>query len=175
MIHKLHIYTGNGKGKTTAGMGMALRFLGHDRTVLVAQFLKKGNSGELTALGRFPGATMMSAPPLSGFTFRMTDEERRQAALDQTAFAGEIRDRIELVQPDMILLDELNNAVALGMVPEDLALRLIDTALRFGETVSTGRSAPESFLARADYITRMEAVRHPYLTEQLRAREGVEW
>ena len=175
MNHKLHLYTGNGKGKTTAGMGMALRFLGHGRSVLIVQFLKKGNSGELTALSRFPGAVLLTAPPLSGFTFRMSEPERRQAAAQQTAFAEEAMERIPVLLPDMILLDELNNAVTLGMVPEPLALSLIDTALRSGETVSTGRIAPESFLSRADYITRMDAVRHPYQTEQLRAREGVEW
>lgn len=175
MIHKLHLYIGNGKGKTTAGMGMVLRFLGHGMNVLVVQFLKKGNSGELIALRHFPNAAVLTAPSLPNFTFRMSPEERRQTAIEQTAFAETLPARMDTFHPDLILLDELNNAVTLEMVPEILALSLLDTALACGETVSTGRSAPESFLARADYITRMDMVRHPYQTEQLSARKGVEW
>ena len=69
-MNKLHVYTGPGKGKTTAAMGLALRSLGHGNAVLVAQFMKRANSGELAALRRL-NACVLTAPPISGFTFRM--------------------------------------------------------------------------------------------------------
>ena len=75
-MNKLHVYTGDGKGKTTAAMGLALRSLGHGNTVLVAQFMKKGNSGELAALRRFENATVMTAEPIRGFTFQMDDAQK---------------------------------------------------------------------------------------------------
>ena len=175
MIHKLHIYTGDGKGKTTAAMGLAVRSLGHGNKVLIAQFMKNNTSGELIALASFRNAIILSAPPVSGFSFRMTDQERVRTAAEQTAFAREVTERICMEQPDTIILDELNYAVHISMVDPDIATALIDTALRFGETVSTGRNAPQMLLDRADYISRIVAERHPYGTEKLHARKGVEW
>lgn len=174
MNHKLHIYTGDGKGKTTAAMGLALRSLGHGNRVLVAQFLKDGKSGELSALAALH-ADIMTAPPVPGFTFRMNDNERASAASEQTEFARQVMARISLLNPDTIILDELNTAVSTHMVDLDTALALIEVALRSGETVSTGRGAPQAFLDRADYISRITAERHPYKTEKLPARKGVEW
>ena len=91
MTGKLHVYTGNGKGKTTAAMGLALRSLGHGRRVLIAQFLKDGRSGELTALRTFERATVYPAEPISGFVFAMTAEEKEEAARRQNAQAAEIQ------------------------------------------------------------------------------------
>ena len=80
MKGKLHVYTGTGKGKTTAAMGLALRSLGHGRRVLIAQFLKDGRSGELAALCTFKQATIYPAKPISGFVFAMSPEEKEEAA-----------------------------------------------------------------------------------------------
>ena len=174
MNHKLHIYTGDGKGKTTAAMGLALRSIGHGGRVLVAQFLKDGKSGELSALSTLK-TVIMTAPPVPGFTFRMSESERAETAEAQTAFARKVIERILTLRPDTIILDELNTAVSIQMVDTDTALALIQAALQSGETVSTGRNAPQVFLDRADYISRITAERHPYKSEKLPARKGVEW
>lgn len=172
---KMHVYTGDGKGKTTAAMGLALRCLGHGRRVLIAQFLKDGRSGELVALAHLPGAMVWKGAPVTKFTFRMSPGERAQTAAEQTDQARQLTTEIERSRPDMVVLDELGEAVHLGLVEDAAARRLIDAAMAVAETVVTGRDVPEWMLARADYVSRIAAERHPYQTEGLRARQGVEW
>lgn len=175
MICKLHVYTGDGKGKTTAAMGLALRGLGHGNIVLVAQFMKKGNSGELTALRQFKNARVMAAPPILGFTFRMTEEEKQLACAQQTAFALEVADAIEETRPQAVILDELGMALACGILEEGAARKLLSVALRYGETAVTGRQVPGWLAERADYLSRVVAQKHPFTAEGLPARKGVEW
>lgn len=174
-MNKLHLYTGDGKGKTTAAMGMALRCLGHGKRVLVGQFIKDGRSGELTALGQLPDAVVMPCPPMQGFTFTMTEAEHAATASAQGAYLHELCRRIAEVKPACIVLDELAMAVPLGMISPEDAQQLIDTALAHGETIVTGYYAPAWLRDRADYVTCMQSEKHPYQTENLPAREGVEW
>ncbi|MBQ9197826.1 MAG: cob(I)yrinic acid a,c-diamide adenosyltransferase [Clostridia bacterium] len=175
MICKLHVYTGEGKGKTTAAMGLALRSLGHGNAVLIAQFMKKGNSGELAALRQFHQATVMAAPPIPGFTFRMSGAEKETARAQQTAFARETARMIAEKQPKTVILDELGMALSCGLVEESAARELLDAALSCAETAVTGRAVPNWLSDRADYLSRIDAVKHPYASEQLPARKGVEW
>lgn len=174
-MNKLHLYTGDGKGKTTAAMGLALRALGHGRRVLVGQFVKDGRSGELAALRQLTGAIVMPCPPMEGFTFSMTEAERAAAVRAQGEYLQALRWTIAETQPDCIVLDELAMAASLGMVSQEDAQLLIDEALTHGETVVTGYYAPAWLRERADYLTLLQAERHPYQSEQLPAREGVEW
>ena len=173
--NKLHVYTGGGKGKTTAAMGLALRAAGHGQRVLVAQFMKKANSGELKAFGVFDNVRVMTAPPIRGFTFRMTEEEKRLTRDEQTAFARELCGTISVFRPQTVILDELGMALVTGMVDEDTAKALVDTALQSGETAITGHDIPEWLGERADYLSRITAEKHPYASEKLAARKGVEW
>lgn len=171
----LHVYTGDGKGKTTAAMGLALRAAGHGGKVLVAQFMKKANSGELKALKAFENVKVMTAVPVSGFTSRMNEEEKRRTSEEQTAFARELIGRIAEISPDMIILDELGIAVCSNMVDYGTAGALIDRALESGETAVTGRYVPDWIIARADYVSVINAKKHPYASSGLTARKGVEW
>ena len=174
-MNRLHVYTGNGQGKTTAAMGLALRSLGHGNTALIAQFMKTGSSGELIALRTLPGAVVMTAQPIQGFTFAMDDAQMRETARQQTAFIQAVLDAVAAHHPRMIVLDELGEAAADGLVPDSAAERLIDAALQAGETAVTGYHMPEWMIQRADYVSRILAVKHPYETERLPARKGVEW
>lgn len=174
-MNKLHLYTGDGKGKTTAAMGLALRCLGHGGRVLVGQFVKDGTSGELLALRQISGVTVMPCSPMEGFATRMAEDDRIAAAQAQTEYAHALICVVEEVCPDCVILDELAMAMVLGMVPEDAAQALIEAALRHGETVVTGYAAPAWLHDRADYVTRMSAEKHPYKEEKLPARRGVEW
>lgn len=175
MMKKLHLYTGDGKGKTTAAMGLALRCLGHGGRVLVGQFVKDGTSGELMALRQMSGVTVLPCPPMKGFATCMTEDDRAAAAQEHTKYAHALIRVMEDVRPDCVILDELAMALTLGMVPADAAQALIEAALRHGETVVTGYAAPAWLHDRADYVTRMSAQKHPYKTENLPARRGVEW
>lgn len=173
-MNKLHVYTGPGKGKTTAAMGLALRSLGHGNPVLVAQFMKRANSGELAALKRL-NACVLTAPPISGFTFRMDAETQLKTAAEQTALIPEILRKIAEMAPKTVILDELGIALVTGMVTREDAETLIAAALQSGETAVTGRSVPDWLLEKADYVSRIQADKHPYATEKLPARKGVEW
>lgn len=175
MEHRLHLYTGDGKGKTTAAMGLALRALGHGERVLIAQFLKDGRSGELNAFQQFPLATIWNARPVNGFLFQMTEEERARTRQEQTEQASELTAAIAGGSFDLIVLDELALALQLGMVEEATARALLDAALASGETAVTGRDAPEWLRERADYVSVISAQKHPFQTEGLPARKGVEW
>ena len=174
-MNRLHLYWGTGKGKTTAAMGLALRALGHRRRVLIAQFMKSGVSGELDALRTFDRAIVYDAVPVRGFIFQMSPEQKDAVRAGQTRMALTLSDTIRREKPEMIILDELAVAWQCGMVEEAAAIALVETGLTFGETVVTGRDAPEWLLRHADYISRIDAERHPYETESLQAREGVEW
>lgn len=174
-MNKLHAYTGDGKGKTTAAMGLALRSLGHGNRVLVGQFMKDGCSGELLALLRLPSALVCPCEPVRGFVCEQSEEQKRETARQQTAYIRLLIDKIAQHRPQTIVLDELGVALHLRMVERGDAERLLDAALASGETVVTGRTMPEWLLDRADYISRIEAQRHPYATQGLPARKGVEW
>lgn len=175
MQHKLHLYYGDGKGKTTCGMGLALRFLGHGKRVLVAQFMKDGTSGELDALRQFQVATIFNMKPVTGFIAQMQEEEREYVRQSQTEEAVRLTDAITQAKPDLVLLDELALACAMDVVPKDVADVLIHAALASSETIVTGYAAPDWLKQRADYVTHMTAEKHPYQTEGLTARECVEW
>lgn len=174
MLHRLHLYTGSGKGKTTAAMGLALRALGHDLRVTIAQFMKDGSSGELRGLAAL-GACLHPAPLMHKFTFQMTAEELAAAAELLTAHARALTAGMEELQPDLLVLDEFAIAADLGLIAEDAAKALIDAALARGEVAVTGASAPRWLIDRADYLSCISAQRHPFTTEGLPARKGVEW
>ena len=173
-MNKLHLYTGDGKGKTTAAMGLALRSLGHGNTVLVAQFMKNGKSGELNALRQLH-AIVMTAEPVKDFTFRMDEAQKARTRAEQTAFAEAVTEAIRRERPQTIVLDELGIAVTSGMLCEETARSLIAAALESGETAATGRDAPLWLEEMADYVSCIVAKKHPYSSEGLTARRGVEW
>ena len=175
MKNKLHVYTGNGKGKTTAAMGLAVRSAGHGRRVLVAQFLKDGRSGELAALAKLPGVEIYPMKPIKGFVFAMNEEEKKQTAREQRAQALTLKTHIGQARPELIVLDELNVALSTGMLDRETAEALLDDALSCGDTVATGRHAPEWLIERADYVSEICARKHPFETEGLHAREGIEY
>ena len=174
-MNKLHLYTGGGKGKTTAAMGLCLRSLGHGGRVLVGQFVKDGTSGELAALRRIPAVQVMPCPPMEGFVFQMSPQQRAAAAQEQTAYAQSLISMAEEFRPSCIVLDELAMALTLDMVPPEVGKALITACLYWGETIVTGYSAPSWLSEMADYITCMQAEKHPWQTENLPARKGVEW
>ena len=172
-VNKLHVYTGDGKGKTTASMGLALRMLGYGKPVLVVQFMKQPNSGELKGLQQL-GAHIHQGAVMNRFTFQMDEEELQRTKQEQTAEVDRIIDEIHRIQPALTVLDELAVATAHYLVPQEDAMRLIDEALKTGEVVVTGRGASEALMDKADYVSVIQAKKHPY-DEGLPARKGIEW
>ena len=164
----LHLYWGNGKGKTTAAMGLALRALGHGRRVVIVQFLKDGTSGEIAPL-RAAGAAVYACPNAK-FTWLM-DEADKAAAREAYARAlGQA-----LAEPfDLLVLDEACAALKSGILDEALLRRAVAFAKNGREVVLTGRDPAPWLQEAADYSTEMRAHRHPY-ADGVAAREGVEY
>lgn len=163
----LQLYWGDGKGKTTAAMGLALRALGHGQRVSVVQFLKDGTSGEISLLRRC-GATVRACPNAK-FTWQMTDAEKTEARANNNAAL-----QAALAEPfELLVLDEACAAYKSGLVEEQL-LKVAAARAKTAEVVFTGREPAEWMQAAADYSTEMRAVRHPY-EQGVTAREGVEY
>ena len=168
----IHLYCGDGKGKTTAAAGLALRALGCGRKVLFAQFLKNGDSAELAPL-RLVGAQTMICPVSHGFIWTMTEEEKERAAADYTAL---LREAFRTAEEgfDLLVLDEAVGAAGCGMIPEEELLRLLEARPEALEVVLTGRGPSEALLSAADYVTEMKKLRHPF-DRGVGARKGIEY
>jgi cob(I)alamin adenosyltransferase len=170
----LHIYCGDGKGKTTAAMGLALRAAGRGRRVLIAQFLKGADSGERLSLSGVPGVELLPVPEKVQFSFRMTEEERREAAERFLRLCQTCRERLRAGEAEVLILDEACAAVNTGLLPLEQLLELLDSAPESAEIVVTGRDPAPELTQRADYLTEMRCLRHPY-QRGVSAREGVEY
>ena len=172
----LHVYHGNGKGKTTAAMGLALRFRGHDLPVLVVQFLKDGTSGEVRELATLGCELLHDEPPVT-FTFRMTVEQRAASRARHDENLARARAFARANPGGLLVLDEALDALGADLVDEAL-LREVTLACAGDagacECVLTGRNPAPWLLAAADYVTEMRACRHPY-ERGVGARRGVEY
>ena len=169
----IHIYCGEGKGKTTAAIGLAVRHAGFGGKVVLAQFLKDGTSSECRALSKLENVTMLAANPCGKFSFQMTGEEKQQcsAAIGRTFAAATgfaVREGATL-----LVLDEVCAAVSCGFLPESEVLAFLDGKPDNLEVVLTGRNPSEALQARADYITEMVKRRHPF-DKGIGARKGIE-
>ena len=169
----IHIYCGDGKGKTTAAIGLAVRHAGRGGKVVLAQFLKDGTSGECRALAKLDGVTMLAANPCGKFSFQMDEEEKQQcsAAIGRTFEAATgfaVHEGATL-----LVLDEVCAAISCGFLSEDEVLAFLDGRPDTLEVVLTGRNPSEALQARADYITEMVKRRHPF-DKGVGARKGIE-
>ena len=172
----VHLYTGNGKGKTTAALGLALRALGRDRKVVVIQFLKRTS----VMTGEMVFAEKMDAP-LTIMQFgasRFATKEEKQAVEDsgQTVERGwqVARETASSAENDLVVLDEITHVVKNGRVPLEELISLVKNKARSVELVLTGRYAPPELLEVCDYVTEMREIKHPY-HDGIKAREGTEF
>ncbi len=167
----IHLYCGDGKGKTTAAMGLALRCAGRGRRVVVAQFLKGADTGERVSLAALPAVTLLPVPRRVKFSFALSPEERAEEAARYQAMLEEVDRLCRGGEPGLLVLDEICAAVRAGLVPLEPVLALLDRL--DWEVVLTGRDPPPAFVDRADYITEMAKLRHPF-DRDIPAREGIE-
>ena len=150
----LHLYWGDGKGKTTAAMGLALRALGSGKRVVIVQFLKGGQSGEIPLLAQL-GAKIFRGKGGQKFVFQMNEAEKAAARAVQN--------------------ENLTAALAeLDMVDKDLLRRAVLERPAAQECVLTAHKAPQWMLDAADYSTEMKCCRHPY-QKGIKARKGIEY
>lgn len=169
----LLVHTGDGKGKTTAALGMVLRTLGHGQRVAVVQFIKGAwEPGEALALRRFDDLLVWRALG-EGFTWETQDLERDRQLVGQAwqESLGHLRD--PAVQ--LVLLDELNVALRLGYIAVDDVLAGLAERPTGTHAVVTGRGAPAALIEQADLVTEMTLVRHPFREQGVKAQKGIEF
>lgn len=168
----IHIYCGDGKGKTTAAMGLALRMAGAGKRVLIGQFFKDGSSGEIKVLKTVPGIETLHCKTVPGRYSRMTDQQRQQARQDYSQYLLELLDKGK--DADLLVLDEVISALNRGIVPMEPVLEYLKVQGESQEIVLTGRDPAPELCALADYITEMRKEKHPF-DKGIRARKGVEF
>ena len=165
----IHLYWGEGKGKITAAMGLALRALGNGKRVVIVQFLKGGDSGEIPLL-RSLGATVYRGKAGQKFVHQMSEAEKVQTRDMQT----ENLRRALADTADLLILDEACAACQLDMVEESLIKQAVLEKPAEQELVLTGREPADWMREAADYSTEMRCHRHP-LEQGIGARKGVEY
>ncbi|MBI4317097.1 MAG: cob(I)yrinic acid a,c-diamide adenosyltransferase [Chloroflexi bacterium] len=167
----VQVYTGAGKGKTTAALGLSIRAVGHGLRVFIAQFMKGVTYGELRTLLGIPNITIRQFGSSHWIIPGQIKEEDKQLA-----FAGFERacEAISSGQYDLAILDEINVALSFGLLPLGPILDLIATKPLQVELVLTGRNAPREVIDLADLVTEMVPIKHPF-QKGVPARRGIEW
>jgi len=167
----VHIYCGNGKGKTTAATGLAVRCLGAGKKVLFVQFFKDGNSSEIKVLEQMEHIRILHATAVYGRVSRINNDQKIQAGIDYTKLFEEA---VQLAETyDLLILDEIISSCNYKIVDEKQVTAFLDTKPVHLEVVLTGRNPSEALMDRADYITSMDKVKHPY-DSGIMARKGIE-
>lgn len=166
----LQIYCGDGKGKTTASVGLTVRMAGAGMKVAFVQFMKGGDTAELSSLERIPGIEIMRCDRDYGFFSTLSDSDISEL----TACHNKLLERAFSGGFDAVILDELNFAYGHSLMDCARAEKLILGSIDSIEIVITGRDPDKVFVDAADYISEIKCVRHPY-QQGITARKGIEY
>lgn len=169
----VHLYVGDGKGKTTAAIGLAVRALGAGKKVLMLQFLKGQQSSELEPLRRL-GIVIKRTEEIKKFVFQMNAEELAEAAQSCKNCIDALRSALHEEGYEVIVLDEVVDAVNCKLVDPTELLDLIAGRPAGVEIVMTGRNPGDQIVEAADYLTVMTALKHPY-QQGVQSRKGIEY
>ena len=165
----VQVYTGNGKGKTTAALGLAVRAAGRGFSVFIGQFMKGVAYGEL-AIERFTDGLVQIRQFGTDSLVHTADENDRRLAREGLEIC---RDAVQSGRYDICILDEVNIAVRMGLLDVNSVVELVQNKPDRVELVLTGRYAAKEILELADLVTEMKEIRHPY-QKGIPAREGIE-
>ncbi|WP_456419161.1 cob(I)yrinic acid a,c-diamide adenosyltransferase [Thermovibrio sp.] len=163
----VHVYTGNGKGKTSAALGLCLRAVGRGLKCCFIQFIKGVPTGEMEAVKHLPGFEFYQTGR-PGYDFRITDEDFKRA---REGFELALKKSSEV---DVLVLDEVNVAVHLGLLEVSQLVDFIRGKPPYLELVLTGRHARAEVIELADYVTYFQLVKHPYYLGR-KARKGIDY
>ncbi|MEM3699803.1 MAG: cob(I)yrinic acid a,c-diamide adenosyltransferase [Candidatus Bathyarchaeia archaeon] len=168
----VQVYTGNGKGKTSAAFGLALRAIGRGLKVYIIQFIKGGfDYGELYIVDKLPNLKLKAFGRGKFVTEKPPSQEDVKLAEEALALAEET---VKSGEYDMVILDEINVALNLKLIKTEKVVELVKKKPKHVELVLTGRYAPNEIIEAADLVTEMKEIKHPY-NKGFQARKGIEF
>jgi cob(I)alamin adenosyltransferase len=168
----VQVYTGNGKGKSSAAFGLALRAIGRGLRVYIIQFIKGGfDYGELYVVDRLPNLTLKAFGRGKFVTEKPPGKVDLELAEEALALAEKV---VKSGEYDIVILDEINVALNLNLIKIGKVIELIRNKPKHVELVLTGRYAPDEIIEAADLVTEMREVKHPY-NKGFQARKGIEY
>jgi cob(I)alamin adenosyltransferase len=169
----IHVYCGDGKGKTTAALGLSIRAAGSGRKVVIVQFLKNYKTSELYILNQITNITVLRGKEGAVFSFSMTEEEKEKT---RRVHAKNLQTGIELVESghcDLLILDEAIEAYNQDLLDRQVLRDLVEHKPQQLELVLTGRNPEPWIIDCADYVSEIKKVKHPF-DKGIKARKGIE-
>lgn len=170
----MHVYMGDGKGKTTAAVGLCVRAAGTGQRVVFVQFMKGGRTGEIHVLKQLEHVTVLRSEKNFGFYAQMSETDQSEITQVHNELFKRAIDIVDHGECDLLILDELTYPYEWNLISKEMVDELIRNKPERLELVVTGRNPAAVFMEHADYITEMKAVRHPY-ERGIKAREGIEF
>ena len=168
----VQVYTGEGKGKSSAAFGLALRAIGRGLKVYIVQFIKGGfDYGELYVVQKLPNLTLRAFGRGKFVTQKPPDKVDVDFAQEALVLAEKV---VGSGEYDIVILDEVNVALNLKLIQLDRVMKMIMNKPKYVELVLTGRNAPDEVVQAADLVTEMREVKHPY-SKGFQARKGIEY
>ncbi|MDO4541929.1 MAG: cob(I)yrinic acid a,c-diamide adenosyltransferase [Bacillota bacterium] len=169
----IHIYTGDGKGKSTAAIGLAIRCAGYGDTVVYTQFLKSGKSSELNIIKEISNIHIVEAEKSFGFLFNASDEEKAEAKEVYSKLLTDAIAKAKETNCRMLVLDEIIATYNYNFLNKDALVDFLKNKPEEMEVVMTGRNPAKELMEMADYISDIKKVKHPY-DKGIPARKGIE-
>lgn len=170
----IHIYCGDGKGKTTAALGLALRAAGAGKRVHIVQLLKGNPTSELSSLALLPNITVARPEKNFGFTFNMTEKQKSELTDIHNRLLANALDKMNCGDTDMLIIDEFFAAYNKNLLDREMAERIVFEKAFVCELVLTGRAPDRKFIDASDYVSEIKCVKHPY-EQGISARKGIEF
>ena len=170
----VHLYCGNGKGKTTTGMGLCVRAAGYGYKVLIYQFMKDNDTSERNSLAHIPGITVLDGLPQEKFSFQMSDEEKKERRAYYEKQFAMITQKACQEHYDVLFMDELVYTIRAGLFDEQILLDYLKKEKpEHLEVILTGQQPSDELVELADYVSEIRKIKHPF-DQGLPARPGIE-
>ncbi len=174
MLGLIHIYTGKGKGKTTAATGLMIRNLGYGNKVLFVQMQKAIPSGEISIINQLPKVTIIRCTDKKKFYFYMDELEKKEYITQHKEGFSKAIELLKNESFDLVVFDEIISTVNEKILSMDKLIDFLKNKPENLEVVLTGRNASKELIDIADYVSDITCVKHPY-DKGINARKGVEY
>jgi len=169
----IHVYCGDGKGKTTAALGLVMRACGSDFNVVFVQFLKSQETGELRILRKLKNVAVLRGNIPSRFSWEFTEEEKKTVFDEHNRLFKDAILSIDNANKTLLVFDEIIGAMSKNLIDTDMVLRFLKKKESGAEIVLTGRNPTDELIAIADYVSDIKKIKHPY-DKGIIARKGIE-